>query len=72
MVLAAGPSSPPSRVTIRLRRFYLLMSFLRAIGAIMAGSGLKELWETVYAKNNVAHMMIRHAYARSLRAHFLT
>lgn len=72
MVLAAGPSSPLSRVTIRLGGFHLLMSFLGAIGAIMAGSGHEGLWETVYAKNSVAHMMTGHAYARSLRAHFLT
>ena len=72
MVLAAGPSSPLSRVIVRLGGFHLLMSFLGAIGTIMAGSGLEELWDTVYAKNSVAHMMTGHAYARSLRAHFLT
>ena len=72
MVLSAGPSSPLSSVIIRLGGFHLLKSFLGATGTIMAGSGLEELWETVYAKNSVVHMMTGHAYARSLRAHLLT
>ncbi|KAK3893000.1 hypothetical protein Pcinc_003179 [Petrolisthes cinctipes] len=38
----------------------------------MAGSGIEDLWETVYARNSVVHMMTVRAYARSLRAHFLT
>lgn len=64
MVLAAGPSSPFSRVTIRLGEFRLLMSFLGAIGAIMAGGCLEEGWATVIAKKNVVHMMTGHVYAR--------
>lgn len=63
MVLATDPSSSISRLTIRLGGFHLLMSFLGAIGSIMAGSGLEELWQTVYAKNSVPHMMNGHAYS---------
>ena len=48
------------------------MSFLGAIGKIMGGSGLEELWTTVYAKNSVNQMMEGRAYARSVRAHILT
>lgn len=72
MVLAASPSSPLSHIIVRLGGFHLLMSFLGAIGTIMAGSGIEDLWETVYAKNSVVHMMTGRAYARSVRAHFLT
>ena len=72
MVLAAHQSSPISCLTICLGGFHLLMSFLGAIGSIMAGSGLEELWETVYAKNSVPHMLSGHAYSRSIRAHLLT
>lgn len=36
------------------------------------GSGLDTLWEQVYAKASVVHMVSGHAYARALRAHFLT
>ena len=38
----------------------------------MAGSGVEELWESVYAKGSVVHMVSGHAYSRALRAHFLT
>ena len=72
MVFAADPSSPVSRLTIRLGGFHLLSSFLGAIGSTMAGSGLEELWETVYAKKSVSHMISGHAYSRSIRAHLLT
>ena len=37
----------------------------------MAGSGLGEMWETV-AKNSVVHMMNGRAYARGIRAHFIS
>ena len=56
-VLAAGPQSRLSGAVIRLGGFHLLLSFMGAIGSIMAGSGLEDLWETVYAKNSVVHMM---------------
>ena len=72
MVLAAEPNSPLSHLIIRLGGFHLLKSFLGAIGNIMAGSGFEQLWETIYEKNTIPHMMSGHAYARCLRAHFLT
>ena len=60
------------KVIVRLGGFHLLMSYLGSIGHIMDGSGLAELWETVYAKGSVIHMQSGHAFARSLRAHILT
>ena len=60
------------KVIVRLGGFHLLMSFMGSMGNIMAGSGLEELWESVYAKGSVVHMMSGHAYSRALRAHFLT
>ena len=47
------------------------MSFLGCIGYLMAGSGLQEFLELVYAKNAVVHMMSGKAIARAIRAHFL-
>ena len=67
-----GPHSPPSGVVIRLGGFHLLLSFMGSIGVIMAGSGLEEMWETVYAKNSVVHMMNGRAHARGIRAHFIS
>lgn len=58
-------------VSPRLGGFHLLMSFLGAIGYIMEDSGLKELFNTVYAMNSIDKMMTGHAYYRALRAHLL-
>lgn len=59
-------------VFLRLGGFHLLMSFMGSIGYIMAGSGLKEVWETVYAPKSTDKMMTGHSFARALRAHLLT
>lgn len=48
------------------------MSFLGSIGFLMTGSGLSELWSTVYASASIPHMLSGHAYARAIRAHCLT
>lgn len=48
------------------------MSYLGSIGHIMARSGLEELWERVYAKGSVVHMLTGHAFSRAVRAHILT
>lgn len=37
----------------------------------MAGSGLQELLELVYAKNAVIHMLSGKAVSRAIRGHFL-
>ena len=47
------------------------MSFLGCIGHIMAGSGLQEVLELVFAKNAVGHMLTGKAVARAARGHFL-
>lgn len=71
-IVAAAPPGELDIVTVRLGGFHLLMSFLGSVGFIMAGSGLEQLWEQVYAKASVHHLVSGHAYSRSLRAHFLT
>lgn len=71
MVLAAPPGSPLQRIIVRLGGFHLLKSFLGAIGNIMAGSGLEDCLEIIYAKNTVRHMISGDAFARSIRGHFL-
>ncbi|KAK3924286.1 Leucine--tRNA ligase [Frankliniella fusca] len=71
-ILHAEPRNAELQGTIlRLGGFHLLMSFLGAIGYMMAGSGIEELWQTVYAKNTVKHFMSGHAYSRAVRANFL-
>lgn len=60
-----------SNVVIRLGGFHLLMSFMGSIGYIMRGSGLTELFNTVYAMNSIEKIMTGHAYSRAVRAHIL-
>ncbi|GBN24094.1 hypothetical protein AVEN_4050-1 [Araneus ventricosus] len=50
----------------------MLMSYMDAIGTIMAGSGLKELFQSIYALNTVDKLMSGHAYARAVGSHGLT
>ena len=47
------------------------MSYLGSIGQIRNGSGLSELWEMVYAKGSVVHMLTGHAFSRAFRANIL-
>ena len=61
-----------NRVIVRLGGFHLLMSYLDSVGQIMSGSRIAELWEQVYAKGSVVHMLNGHAFSRAVRAHILT
>ena len=72
MALAAGPHNPFPGFVILLVGFHLLLSFMGSIGAIMAGSGLEAIWETVCAKNSVVHTMNGRAYAIGIRAHLMS
>ena len=72
MVAASANDNDLSSVVVRLGGFHLLMSFMGAVGYIMGGSGLKEIWSLIYAVDSVDKMLNGHAYARALRAHFLT
>lgn len=58
-------------VFIRIGGFHLLMSFLKAIGYVMAGSGLKELFNSIYALLSTEKILTGHAYSRAVRAHIL-
>ena len=58
-------------IVCRLGGFHTLMSFLGSIGLMMAGSGIEELFQEVYAEHTVTHMLTGKAYARAIRAHFL-
>ena len=47
------------------------MSFLGSIGYLIAGSGLQEVLETVYAEQVVCHMLSGKAVDRAIREHML-
>ncbi|KAK3923560.1 Tyrosine--tRNA ligase [Frankliniella fusca] len=59
------------QVVVMLGGFHLIMSYLGCICEIMSGSGLEDLFATVYAKNSVPQIMSGHSYARAMRAHSL-
>lgn len=70
-IVQSCPHPELSNVVVRLGGFHLLMSYMGSIGAIMAGSGLKELLCTIYAENSVDKILNGHAYSRAVRAHML-
>ena len=43
--------------------FHLLMLFMGAVGYILGGSGLKQIWSLIYAVVSIEKMLNRHAYA---------
>lgn len=65
------PASRLRNIVLLLGGFHTEMSFLGAIGSIMAGSGLKEMLEQVYAAGSVDQMLSGKAVARAVRGHFL-
>ena len=72
MIVRSEPQdSELKSIVLRLGGLHTEMSFLGCIGHIMAGSGLQEVLELVYAKNAVGHMLTGKAVARAVRCHFL-
>jgi hypothetical protein len=71
IVLNEPGDSDMKSIVLRLGGLHIQMSFLGCIGHIMAGSGLQDVLELVYAKNAVVHMLSRKAIARAIRGHFL-
>lgn len=71
-VMANDAQPELKNVVVRLGGFHLLMSFMGAMGTIMDGSGLKELFSTIYATKSVEKILTGHAYARAVRANILT
>ena len=65
------PNSYLRNIVLRLGGFHTEMSFLGSIGHTMAGSGLQELLELVYAQNAVGHMLSGKAISRAVRGHLL-
>ena len=47
------------------------MSFLGSIGHLMAGSGLKDLLDLIYAPNAVEYMLSGKAVSRAVRGHLV-
>ncbi len=71
-IVAANATGELKGLVVMLGSFHTAMSYMGAIGRIMSGSGIEELWETVYAANSVKQMVGGHYYSRAIRAHMLT
>ena len=56
----------------RLGGLHTIFSFMGADGYIMDGSGMEQLWGTVYASGSLPSMLSGMAYERALRAQILT
>ena len=48
------------------------MSFLRSIGTLMEGSGMRTALESLYVPVTVGHMMTGKASSRAIRRHFIS
>ena len=60
-------NSPLRSIVLQLGGFHTAMNFIGSIGHLMAGSGLQELLETIYADNAVTHMLTGKAVQRAFR-----
>ena len=58
-------------IVICLGGFHTAMNFMGAIGSNMRGSGLEEVFEIIYGKKTVEHVMTGKAYMRAMRGHTL-
>ena len=56
-------------IVARLDGFHKLMSYQGAIGKVMKGSGIEELFNETYAENTVQHIISGKVVSRALRAH---
>ena len=50
-------------IVCRLGGFHLLFSFMGSIGTLMAGSGLADILEEIFAPNVIQHIISGKAYA---------
>ena len=54
-------------IVLRLGGFHLIMSFSACIGHLMAGSGLQEAFETIFAESSVPQILSGKAISRAIR-----
>ncbi|CAG2204334.1 unnamed protein product [Mytilus edulis] len=72
MILQNEPTTSSLKsLVLKLGGFHAEMSFIGSIGYLMSGSGLMNIFETVYASTAVSHMLSGKAIARAVRGHFL-
>jgi len=58
-------------IVVRLGGFHTLMNFMGAVGSIMRGSGLEEVFELLYGTKTLEHVMTGKAYVRAIHGHMI-
>ena len=72
LITATEPANSDLRnIVLCLGGFHTEISLLGCIGHFMAGSGLQELFELMYAPNAVVHMLAGKAVVRAVQAHLI-
>ena len=71
MIQSQPDDSDLKGMVLRLGGVHVQMSFLGSIGHLMAGSGLQELLEVVFAGNAVRHILTGMAISGAGRGHML-
>lgn len=69
-IVQESQSEELKNVVVRLERFHT--SYFGSIGYIMTGSGIEDLWSTLYAAESVNRMLVGHAYSTALRAYIMS
>ncbi|KAJ8668754.1 hypothetical protein QAD02_000013 [Eretmocerus hayati] len=67
-----NPSLKKPVLLINLGALHITMSYMGSMSYVMLGSGLEDMWYTVYAQESVKKMLTGHSYARAVRAHILS
>ena len=71
-IIANSSNGCPIRnIFLKLGGFHTLMSFVGSIGHIMDGTGLRDVFEVIYASNTTPHLLSRKAISRAVRCHIL-
>ena len=66
IITAERPGTNVTQAVVRLRGFHNLMSLVGAIGSLMDGSGLKQIFEFIYASDTAPHLLCNKAISQAL------
>lgn len=72
MIVENSSLNCPTRdVIYLLGGFHTIMSLVGSIGHIMDGSGLRDVFDLMYASNTTPHLLSGKAISRAIRAHII-
>ena len=72
MIVENSTLNCPTRdIVYLLGGFHTIMSFVSSIGHIMDGSGLRDVFDLIYASNTTPHLLSGKAITRAIRAYII-